>query len=185
MTTTPARWEDILDPGEVILWQGRPDGLFHLDATSIIMGLFGAAFAGFALFWMVMASAAGGWFWMFGLIHFSVGIAIMAYGPIGRPFMRRHTWYTLTNRRALIATDLPVLGKRLHSYVITSDTPISMIETDLATINFATKQVRTKRGIRTDDIGFERIADGRKVMSLMRKVQTGAIHDELAQQDTP
>lgn len=180
-----AGWSDILDPGEVILWQGRPDGRVIVDASSIVMGIFGAVFAGFAAFWMIMASQAGGYFWMFGLIHFSVGIAIMGYGPIGRPFARRHTWYTLTNRRAIIATNLPLVGKRLHSYPITAETPISMIESDPATIIFATAPVSSRRGVRTKDIGFERIPDGHRVMSLMRKIQTGAIHDEIAQQDAP
>ena len=59
MTTAPHRppappqgWEDILDPGERILWQGRPEpGLLpvRLPPGQMVMG---AIFTGFSLFWM-------------------------------------------------------------------------------------------------------------------------------------
>lgn len=169
---TPAGWDGILDQGETILWQGRPDTRIVFDATTIVMGLFGAFFAGFALFWMIMAAQAGGYFWAFGLIHFSVGLGIMLWGPLGHPFLRARTWYTLTDRRAFIATDLPIKGKTLQSYPIDDRTPVFFTEDgNRATIHFAKRQRRTRRGITSDDIGFERIAEGRAVLSLIRQVQ--------------
>jgi len=87
----PTGWGDILDPGETILWQGRPDGAMVLKLSNIVMLVFGLFFAGFALFWMVLAASAGGVFWMFGLIHFSVGIGIAFGALFWSAYRRRHS----------------------------------------------------------------------------------------------
>lgn len=169
--STPAGWQSILDDGESIKWQGRPDGKLAFKAAYIFTFLFGLAFAGFALFWMVMASSAGGGFWMFGLIHFSVGLGLAILPPFWSAFVRRHTWYTLTDRRAFIATDKPFVGRKLKSYPITKDTSIEFTPADLATIHFAEEIRRTKNGTRRTAIGFERIAEGDEVYRLIRDIQ--------------
>ncbi len=164
-------WEGILDPNEAILWQGRPDGAFTLSPKAGIPVLFGLFFAGFALFWMIMAARSGGFFWMFGLIHFGVGLSLALSPVIWPTWRRRHTWYTLTSKRAFIATDIPFSGKRLDSYPITADTVISFLDNTPATLHFAETITRTQKGVTRTPIGFERIPDGRKVLGLMRRVQ--------------
>lgn len=170
---TAPGWENLLDPGETILWQGRPDGAIVFKPTSIITFLFGLAFAGFALFWMVMASQAGGFFWMFGLIHFSVGVGLAFGGFYYDAWRRRHTWYTLSNRRGFIATDMPFVGRRLKSYPIESDTSLDYAAGPLATIHFAHEYKKTKNGSTRHGIGFERIPEGDKVYGLLREIQRG------------
>lgn len=172
--TIPPGWEGILDKDVTILWQGQPDGAIVLGANSVITGLFGLMFAGFALFWMVMASLAGGYFWAFGLIHFAVGIAIMLSGPLAGAFIRRHSFYTLTDRRAFIAADMPLVGRRLKSYPITADTVLEFDDTPLASIFFASQTRRGKNGPRQVPVGFERIPDGRAVLAQMRGIQKGS-----------
>ena len=173
MSTVPG-WENILDTGETILWQGRPDGGIVLRSRNILTLIFGLFFAGFAVFWMIMAAQGGGGFWMFGLIHFSVGVGI-AFSAIGwGAFLRRRSWYTLTDRRAFVATDLPLVGKRLKSYPITEETVLELVDGDLATVNFASITKRSKNGTRTVPIGFERIPDGRGVYRMMRDIQAKA-----------
>ena len=179
-------WDGILDPGEAILWQGRPDGAFTVGWGAGVPVLFGLVFAGFALFWMVMAAQTGGFFWMFGLIHFAVGLSI-ALGPLLWPtWRRRHTWYTLTSKRAFIATDIPFRGKRLDSYPITADTVLSFLDDTPATIHFAETLTQTQKGVTRRKIGFERIADGRKVLGLMRQAQdTGRQNATAPERDIP
>lgn len=169
--TAPVGWAGILDDDENILWQGRPDGAVVWKIAHLFTGVFGLAFAGFALFWMVMASQAGGLLWMFGLIHFSVGLSIGIAPPFASAWARRHTWYTLTNRRAFIASDLPLRGRKLKSYPITDDTVLDYQAGDPATIHFAHEMRRSKNGSRRRDIGFERIEDGAEVYALLRTVQ--------------
>jgi hypothetical protein len=171
--SVPAGWEGILDEGEEILWQGRPDSAFAFQPRMMIMTVFGVFFAGFALFWMLMASMAGGYFWMFGLIHFAVGIGIVAGTLWGPTFRRRRTWYTLTDRRAFVATDLPLVGRRLKSYPITAGSVLSYDQQDPATIHFAHEMRRGRNGSTRVDVGFDRIHDGAEVYRLMRQVQRG------------
>lgn len=168
-------WEGILDEGEDIRWQGRPDGAVVWKVSNFASLLFGAVFSGFALFWMIMAAQAGGGFWMFGLIHFFVGIGV-AIGPVfWNTLRRRKSWYTLTNKRALIATDMPTKGRVLKSYPITKDTMFEFISGDPASISFATDQRRRKNGTYKVKIGFERIEDAKQVYALMRDIQKEAV----------
>ena len=170
----PSGWEGILDADEGIRWQGRPDGAMVWKPSNFITILFGLAFSGFALFWMIMAASAGGGFWMFGLIHFFVGIGI-GIGPIfWSTYRRRNTWYTLTDKRALIATNLPMRGRKLKSYPITKETPLEFSTGDPASITFATERRRSKNGSYEVKIGFERIADGKQVYAMIRDIQKEA-----------
>jgi len=171
-------WSGILDDDESILWQGRPDGALKFKVAHIVPFVFGLFFAGFALFWMIMASRAGGGFWMFGLLHFGVGIGIAIGPPFWNTWRRRHTWYTLTNRRGFIATDMPLKGRSLASYPIDEDTVLDYDSGDPATIYFTHEMRRTKNGTRRHDIGFERIEGGAEVYRLMRDVQRGRIGSE-------
>lgn len=168
-------WEGILDEGETVLWQGRPDGRVVFRIGKAFQFVFGLFFAGFALFWMVMASQAGGAFWMFGLIHFSVGLAISFGALFWDAYRRRHTWYTLTDRRAFIATDMPHKGRQLQSYPIAPSTQLVFNPGPFATITFAHEERRGSKGRRyTVPVGFERIADGDEVYRHLRRIQEGA-----------
>lgn len=170
-TNIPAGWENIFEPGEQILWQGRPKPGILLKPSSAFTTLFGLAFSGFALFWMIMASQAGGYFWTFGLIHFTAGLGVML-GPIFWPaYMRKRTWYTLTNRKAYVA-DITLLGqKRLRSYPITKDTPIERISGTYPTLYFAHEKKRGKNGTYEVPIGFERLTEADTVHGLIRTMQ--------------
>ena len=46
-------WEGILDPGEKIVWQGRPEQGFDIAAKDIPSAVFALFFSGFAVFWIV------------------------------------------------------------------------------------------------------------------------------------
>lgn len=164
-------WDGVLMPGEEILWQGRPDAAFQFGAAQFATALFGLFFAGFATVWMLLASTGGGYFWTFGLIHFSVGIGLAIGAFVYAPWRRRHTWYTLTNRRAFIATDLPFAGRKLRSWPIDADTGISHDGGDPATVHFAQEFIQTKNGTRTVPIGFERISEGELVHRMMAGIR--------------
>jgi len=166
-------WDGILDKDEEIRWQGRPDGRVTFSIGNLATFAFGLFFAGFALVWMIMAASAGGLFWMFGLLHFAVGLAV-AFGAIFfSAYRRRRTWYTLTNKRAFVATVLPFQGRRLKSYVIDDETVVELAAGDPASIFFATETRRTKNGTRAVRVGFERVPDGQTVYRLIRDIQKG------------
>ncbi|MGY3437856.1 MULTISPECIES: aspartate carbamoyltransferase catalytic subunit [unclassified Marinovum] len=171
-------WDGLLNPGETITWQGRPDPAFALTGGMIVQGVFGLFFAGFAVVWMVLAAGGPSGFWMFGLLHFSVGLGIGAHGLVWPTYRRRHTWYTLTTERAFIATDLPIKGRTLKSHPITADTVLRLEDGTPGSIWFAKEHRRTKNGSRSVDIGFERIDNPRSVLRQMTEIQRG--HDARA-----
>lgn len=164
-------WDGILEEGETILWQGRPVRRFRIKWGQVPTLLFGSAFSAFALFWMIMAMAASGPFWMFGLIHFTVGLAV-ALGPIILDnLLRKNTWYTLTDRRAFIATDMPMAGRKLKSYPINRSTLLTFQDGDPPSIYFAEEFHNTRNGSRRIEVGFESIDDAPAVMETMRSIQ--------------
>ncbi len=169
--SNPSVWQDILDQGEVIRWQGHPDptviwNWFHY--ATLVLGL---VLSGFALIWMTIAAQEGGWLWMFGLIFLVFGISIMIGPPYWRPYLRSKSWYALTNKRALIATDMPILGRKLKSYPITPETPLELDKKYGSSVYFATKTERNSRGSYKVKIGFELLDDAPQVYDLMCEVQ--------------
>lgn len=177
-------WDGVLLQGETILWQGRPDPAFHFGLPQAGIMLFGLVFAGFAAVWMLLASSGGGNFWMFGLLHFSVGIALAVGGVLYPPWRRRHTWYTLTNRRAFIATDLPFKGRTLKSWPIDGDAAITYVPGPKADIHFARDFRQTKNGTRVVPIGFERITDGDEVHRLISGIVARDLEAETQKEAT-
>ncbi len=167
----PDGWEGLLDKDERIIWQGRPGGGFEFRIGNAVGAVFGLFFAGFALFWMIMASMAGGFFWMFGLLHFFVGLGIAFGSVFWGAWKRRHSWYTLTDRRAFIATDIPFKGRSLKSYPITAATTLDFVSDDPASIMFAREMRRGRNGSYEAQVGFERIADAPEVYRMMREIQ--------------
>ncbi|MEL6684624.1 MAG: aspartate carbamoyltransferase catalytic subunit [Pseudomonadota bacterium] len=166
-------WKDILDDDEHVVWQGRPDAAFVLTPAMIGTAIFAIFFAGFALFWMIGASFAGGIFWTFGLLHFGAGIALLVGTLAGPSFIRKRTFYSLTNKRAFVAKDLPMKGRTLKSYPITQDTQLEYRENDKSSVYFSTETHKTDDATITKNIGFERINDAREVLRLMRNIQKG------------
>ncbi|MBT0958016.1 aspartate carbamoyltransferase catalytic subunit [Alphaproteobacteria bacterium KMM 3653] len=169
-------WEDILHDGEEILWQGRPDHGVRLKGTNPAQALFHVFFIGFAIYWTVQATSisrsfSDGFariFPLFGLIFVGVG----AYNLFGKFFwqayVRRHTFYTLTDQRAFIATDTPIGAKTLSDYPIG---PSTEIDWSGDSVYFARQRRRTsKGGSYTVKTGFEFL--GTQVPEVQRALKT-------------
>ena len=170
MSNVADEWKGLLTPGEEIVWQGRPSSGLRIEFRSPFEPLFFLFFTGFSIFWMVGASAAGGWFWTFGLLFFFVGSYNLIGAHFWKAYVRSRTHYTLTNKRAFIATD--VLGHRnLSNYPISAHTTLSFKEGKLASIYFAEKTSGIGDQRQTFKVGFEQIKDARDVYALMLSAQ--------------
>ncbi len=189
--TPPPGWEDILDPGETLLWQGRPDhgpAFRPQHPMQVVMGVF---FVVFSTVWIKMAfwitggfpDDAGGLvdiFPYFGVLFLAVGL-YMAGGFVLWDMLRlSRTTYTLTDRRAFIATDLPIQGRRLRSWPLDADTRLSLDDGDRGSVWFAWKEVSWRsngslHSVKTQQVpvGFERIAEARRVYRMMRDITRG------------
>ncbi len=164
-------WAGILAKDEQILWQGRPSGRVRLEFSSAVQPFFFLFFTGFSVFWMWGAAQAGGIFWMFGLLFFGIGASNLIGIHFWRAYQRRHTFYTLTNRRALIGTQL--FGRReLRSYPITRDSPVTLADGTPGSVFFGDDTRRDGDGnVVSRSIGFEMIDDCRAVYARIRDMQ--------------
>ncbi|WP_116132482.1 aspartate carbamoyltransferase catalytic subunit [Tropicimonas sp. IMCC34043] len=179
MSTTPNGWQDILEPGETVLWQGRPDGRIAWSRFEPRRVLFGTLFTGFAIFWVTTAAMAGAGdgamaviLPLFGLPFVVIGFRLAGGDELWRAVLRRHSWYTLTDRRAFIATKM--FGRRgLQSWPVTPATILDLEDGPRATIWFAERRPRPGHGKGDRRVGFVGIEDGAAVLHLMRQVQRG------------
>jgi hypothetical protein len=97
----------LTDPGERLLWSGRPNPAVYAMRKAAYIFPFGLFFFGFALFWIHGASQASGKaadqgmpFWLFG-IPFVIAGACMVLSPAWYLFRASRTTYALTDRRAI------------------------------------------------------------------------------------
>ncbi len=161
-------WQGILEAGETILWQGQPDRRFRVEFDSLRHSLPGLFMVAFALFWMYQAARGSGIFALFGLIFVGVGLRQFLEPMIWPAYLRSRSWYTLTDRRAIVATDVPFRGRRLTSYPLGSDTLVEFVDGDPASILFG-----PEGGAKQARPGFYYIDDAREVMPMIRRVQQG------------
>lgn len=179
MTETAPGWQGILDKGEEIVWQGRPDGRVSFTLSDPMKRLMGVFFTGFSIFWIYQAAWITGhdgfpwvakFFPLFGIPFVLIGLRMLGGDSLWQACIRRRTWYTLTNRRAFIATNLPLRGRSLKSFDITPETEIEFDGRDPGTLIFAYES-RRSRGKSRQPVGFHRIADARDVHRQMNDIR--------------
>jgi hypothetical protein len=109
--------QSVIQPGETVVWSGRPDPAVFLTAADGYLIPFSVFFTGFSIFWIIGASSApaGSLFPLFGVPFVVIG----AYYLIGRFLtkwiLKRLTAYAITNRRSIV-----LVGRtRLHEASLT------------------------------------------------------------------
>jgi len=170
-TSVPEGWDGIMVPGERILWRGRPIARVKWLRVGI-MAAFGLAFAGFAVFWMVMAARSGAWFWAFGLIHFSVGLGLAAVSILEERMRLQDTFYTLSDRAAYVASRTLLKGRRLDTYPITAGLELGLRGGDKAgDVVFGSRSRWTISGLRAVEVGFLDITGAPEVFAILRNAR--------------
>jgi len=87
------------------LWRGKPARIpFILSALWGPQFPFGLVFSGFSVFWMILASQAGGPFWLFGLPFFFVGLGVSFGASVRRLLAFRNAEYLITDKRVTTKT---------------------------------------------------------------------------------
>lgn len=162
-------WDGILEQHEEILWQGRPDRAFAMLRSDMIPMIFGLFFSGFAMIWMSIAALGDSFLWMFGLIHFSVGIGLTVYSITHDTIARRHSYYTLTSKRAIIGLAYPWMPRTLRKFRITPSTRITNDPEHTVTFGPMGRSKRHPFPKRAPQ--FARIDDAQKVLHLMQQIQ--------------
>ncbi len=166
-----------LDPGEGLLWSGSPQP-GRMAASALPASAFGIPFTAFAVFWMYMAfsmtshsrSPGGPWilFPLFGTPFLLIGLGMLT-APVWAFLAAGRTIYAVTNKRALIVTNL--FATSVKSYVHSEIHDVQRVERadGSGDLYFASRDVVTQRGgIIHQRIGFVGIPDVKSVEQLVR-----------------
>ena len=177
-------WEDFLQPGETLIWEGAPLPGIHGWGKIIGMALFGLPFlaVGTAILVTGLAMLVGPTWADFGLGFFMAAFSIpfagigafLVFGQgIAAAQAHRRIRYALSTRCAYIGTSW--LKPSLEIYPILKSTSVGLEKGRRAdTVWFHVRNEKDSDGdLSTTRIGFDNIADGDKVLSLLRSIQTG------------
>lgn len=186
-TAPPPGWDGLLEPGGTILWQGQPVPRPFGPDWSPGQTLFGLVFAGFGIFWMRLtgdmdldsAPPIFRAFPLFGLLP--LGLWAAAIRPLWVGQLMRRTRYTLNDRRAFIAVDDPLSGRKLDNPPLTADAPLRLIDGTPGSLQSATRRVyvgdrnepRTPQSFRDRQVAFWQIVEARGGggFGMMQKLQ--------------
>ena len=180
----PSGWDDILAPGERILWQGRAEPRLDWPLLLHKRSLSAGILVVFALSWLGMTLPQLGLgpdgipfiFPLAGLLFLGIGLSTF-FSPVLRSYRRlRATSYTLTSQNAVIATQ--VMGKRqLESHPLGTAIRPALEEGSPGSVWFAAAPAARGnwRGSGASGsyggsgarIGFEAISEARHVYRLM------------------
>jgi len=160
----PAAWRGILQDGERILWQGGPKQAFYWR-KHYSRGVLGAI--GVVALFLLRADTPPV---MFGIV---VAVAlILVFGmPLFDSLKRRYSFFTLTDQRAFIGTDLPIWPRQLTGYPIDDTTQLLFKHDGVSAVYFAHYMKPTNRGEYRVDVRFENITEGEHVYRLMKQIK--------------
>ncbi len=169
-------WAGLLEPGERILWQGAPEARVRWEDIEPRRALFGLGITAFALVWMVGAFAAVRSEGPVALALPAVALVFVYQGLkraggylLWDAYERSKTWYTLTDRRAIVAGDA-LRRRSLRSWPIERDTVLELRDGRdgrPGSVLFA----RTFGRGKSRQLGFVGIAEAREVYRLMLEAQ--------------
>lgn len=179
-----ANWEDYFLPGEQLVWEGAPVPGFHSLPMQIFMTLFGVPFfaagAGltfgglfFAFQGKSMTDSGGSLLAaVFGMPFLAVGVFLVFGQWVIAALAPRRVRYALSTRAGYIAKRY--WGREMSIYPILPISGFELKEGRLAqSVWFHSRKEEDSEGsMLTHRAGFENIADGYKVLGLLRQVQS-------------
>ncbi len=111
-----------LTSDEYVTWSGKPEKGNILTASDAFMIPFSIFWCGFAVFWVISATASGaGFFAFFGIPFIAIGFFLVFGRFIFKAHMRKTTFYVITNKRIIRK-----LGRRIDMVELKNMPPISI-----------------------------------------------------------
>jgi len=98
----------LLEAGEKMLWEGRPQRGFMLRSSDAMLIPFSIFFFGFSIFWEFQATngKAPTFFSLWGIPFIAVGFYLLIGRFLVDAFVRGSTYYGVTDQRVLISSGL-------------------------------------------------------------------------------
>ncbi|AHM03119.1 hypothetical protein roselon_00690 [Roseibacterium elongatum DSM 19469] len=180
--STTAGWDGLLSKGETLVWQGQPESGVDWARLFHPLTLMGVIFTGFSIFWIgaamsILDNGPGG-IWMlfplFGVPFLLIGLYMLVGRLLVDAYIRSHTWYTLTDRTAFIAVDMP--GRKwLDSYPLRDMDMLRLEDGIPGSIVFGQTDRRHGTGAGAHatprQVGFHRITYARELYGQMRQLR--------------
>lgn len=116
-----------LQPGERVLWSGRPDSRSLFVTSDLYLVPFSLLWCGFAIFWeaSVLSSHGNAFFDVWGVPFVAVGLYMVAGRFIVRQRLIRRTAYAITEQRAIAVRPTWRGGRETTSVWFASSPPVS------------------------------------------------------------
>ncbi|MEO0763854.1 MAG: hypothetical protein AAFZ09_18955 [Pseudomonadota bacterium] len=160
-----------IDPGETLVWSGRPMMRPLVEGHEIILPLVNLLLAGAvfqALGTGIVEGVAGRTEPMRALL-FSMMVAFVAlavWSPVRTILRRRRSYYGVTNRRAMLLETGP--GGAFRSFPLSWDQIVNVrFGARVSVIFESTRAAPFER-----EVGFEQLSDGMAVYRLIRQIQS-------------
>ena len=169
--------EKTLKEGERVLWQGRPDGRIVFSTLNVGVSVFGFVLAGYMLVGFLLRDPDVGSFGVIVALFCVIGIALGIGSMVWSAFVRRRSWYALTNHRAFILTDLPVQGRKLLYYPILPGTQLDFRDGRLPSIIFAQVKTGGARHTKVRNVGSNGSGMRRRCLSCLSGC-SGGMHEQ-------
>ena len=172
--TPQEQWSEILNDGEKVLWQGQPDGGIYIHPSrrkSFRVSLLFCAVT--AVIFLPFLSGADWIFWIFALFFGTLSLLFLLNETYFPARTRRYTFYTLTNRRAILGTAKPRAKPTLKFFDISASETYEHIPGKLGSIVFD----HEFQGTIINDVkqfyavGFMRFADSERVWQMVQDIQ--------------
>jgi hypothetical protein len=180
-----ATQEGLLEPGEKLLWEGRPRQGLMLRPRDTFMIPFSILWCGFAIFWesSVLSQSAPGFFALWGIPFVAAGLYFVFGRFLYDAFVRSGTFYALTDRRVLISAG--GFRREVRSLILEGLTDLRLSENGdgRGTIKFGADPESQNRGFGSLASGsgapaFEGIEDVRGVYRQIMAAQKKATNAE-------
>ncbi|MEL6766878.1 MAG: hypothetical protein AAFP17_06835 [Pseudomonadota bacterium] len=164
------RFEPYLDPGEKLLWSGRPMLRPLLEGQEIVLPLVSLILAGAISRIIVQHSRESFNLEMMRvlMIAMMLGLLVLAiWLPLRTILRRRRSHYAVTDKRAMLLET--GMGGKFRSYPLTWDRIVNVRLGRRVSVIF-----ELERGAPyVSEVGFEHLDDGMGVYRLIRAVQSG------------
>ena len=176
-------WEDILEPGEKVLWQDAPaHGLCKGDfeGSVILAGVALLLLAMGAIFLVIWGAIASG-HWKFAFFApvllplLWLGVWLAGLRGVMRARQRRFTTYSLTNRRAFVAVSSPWFQRSLEIWPIQTDTHLPWDGKEPGRVTIAI-DTRYKTSLTPGlPVAISRVQNAKAVHWLIQQIQKGNV----------
>jgi hypothetical protein len=161
-----------LNPGEHLLWTGRPRQGIYLQVTDIFMIPFSLMWGGFAFFWEYMVltkvpkTGHGLLFPLWGIPFCLAGIYIIIGRFFYGAYVRKNSYYAITNVRVLIKK-FSLWGVQLITFELTNlpQLTVTTAANGLTTVEFGQRSYARGAPLPPK---FEQIENGTRVAGLLR-----------------